>query len=132
MQTKHQKSQETWAHRRWLVTPLLLDQLRAELKTSLGPGSSSASLAAPASGSGIALTLRPSVSGSEPPPCAGSEGAEDRGGGGGGGEVELRAHGKGHTRVDGIAERELAASLRAAELYSKNYNAWTHRSALDR
>jgi hypothetical protein len=72
------------------------------------------------------------ASGSEPLACAGSEGSGGGGSGGEGGEVKVHAHGEGHTHVEGIAERELAASLRAAELYSKNYNAWTHRSALYR
>jgi hypothetical protein len=35
-----------------------------------------------------------------------------------------------HGEFEGLAQRELAASLRAAEMYGKNYNAWTHRSAL--
>jgi len=69
VQSKHHKSQETWAHRRWLVAPLLQPK--------------SAGKNGPSSG------------------C-----------------------------VDGdssIIEWELEATARAATMYSKNYNAWTHR-----
>ena len=47
-----------------------------------------------------------------------------------GGEMESFTHTGRHGELEGIAQRELAASLRAAEIYRKNYNAWTHRSAL--
>jgi protein prenyltransferase alpha subunit repeat containing protein 1 len=80
VQSKHQKSQETWAHRRWLIAPLLVD------------GSAACACPHHKERRKVSTELSPTT----PSPQE-------------------------------IWEQELAATERAAILYRKNYNAWTHR-----